>query len=1753
MPEDEREQDVPESAVEQNTSEKEANLESRKEHPKPSPEKSEDDIFIEKIQKQKILLQKAIGKIRILVDSIKKVELDETTTFDIPPAETPGSLVNAFRKKMSDALTTREVMLKTAKDLSQEIKSIYIDTSEDQQKLNRRLGAAMEALTLAMQNYKTALQMKNASETLHQRYFEQKFQEAGFNSEEELDQATAHADEQYLRGSKWDRISRLKKQYAGLGRIINRKSIALIRTEIERSRIEWRRLSDLRAVKYSHPDFELPHFYEYDLKKEQVGIAGEIIQELANKIIAHYDSLLEKQPAPEGNKINEFDEETVRRINDRYVEETVLPKVETYVEAELSADREGFQAKLQEAREILQQSFALDMNTPYNFGLSSEEARKEEEHRNEVQALFQRLKQLDLPYSIERAFEWEMRGGQNQIRNDCYKNYLEFTNNFAARIKENTIKETYENVLADLKGAIHAGPYEISGIEYKLPNTPRVQDIKIGKDKIGDFIKNLDVNRWIVFREEMETLDKEQIDRADKFLGRQVLKQLLVTKEHTDESVGLGYKLFGFRDMELAPYKILNSYREPGYSGERPFVSIHSSSDHTELFRFISSLKEEDIQALEKFNIPGLMEIIALIKSNPKDFTRWSFYDEKTQISSPNPVYKEIEENLIKMGSFYLAKRENIQFVVSLYKSLSVDLGDGYKLLAEVLQDTGHPAILEYIEWQSVARQDGRAAGILLENFDQLHPNIQNWTRADLAHKLIGGRDMTLSERGIENLSKLLDITPDELNQLLNFIGETSKIYEMGWGRNYGEKYFEDYLKLSRDPKNLELIRRLAAFGYEFSIQHASIFPELLTNRENIISSIAEIRKIFPEFRYHLPYDFVYNPVKKESEPVYNVDPYEVFAQQMNTEEFLGHLFRLQREGENIRREFYDSFMRSLRNRDPLLEKLPHGQPIPEASYTQFHSAMTKLVTELFSDRGKLFSYAEYYTNPHLLKFLARQPERAEEIMHLPELAPGLFTLLDQGGSLYKNRDNIIRDIFENGDAVRRAREIATIFNTKVPYWRQLHLFTRTRIGEQLRGAGTGYPITEVSGVTLVHLVERHKKIKTANPNQITRLEGLIKNKDTLNQLLEGKISAVPFFDIAGVYKEIIYRDYLKRTIETSRSETLKHDADQRNRNLAIEPFLPQTGMYIHGSAIDHMDSFLLNGNLPKESLGEAAATDSYPFQVDFTHLLKDFIEKQKSAGEVFTNSISGGYGQGGQLGQHGQLWYVYDRNSGSWEKDKIHATHTEAHALILGGIPSTEITAIVLRQPDVTLERVKKSVIENGFYVPIYDLGGKLLLSPEEYDRVVKDYNLRVPVEIWDYSLKSGEQLGSNPGGEFTVPTREGPVKFYVKFGRGETDHLWSEQLADNMYRELGIPVPETQIVKVEGSYGHASRLMTGSQPNTEDFSRLLKDGFLADCLLANWDIAAKTDNVLRSQSDGLLYRLDNGGALLFRAQGERKPTFGAIVTELESMKNAYGEISREDLEAQLANLREKFTDEVIDRLVDSVRLKTADRDELKKTLKERRDYILANYEVSRREMSIPQKGKEVADTLSEENISDEKISALIKEWSGLIGEEGYQHNKILLGGHLKEAIRTVRQLPEYQSLSETEKTLALISTIFHDIGKPTGRADSEVVREFDHEIPSAQIAAEYMKEWGFGNNEINAVVKVITYDGIVSDIAREKVRDPKKNLTPEQLRGLLGDPSVIKILRAVNRADVIATVGENAFSNISAKYNQYFDQLLS
>jgi hypothetical protein len=197
--------------------------------------------------------------------------------------------------------------------------------------------------------------------------------------------------------------------------------------------------------------------------------------------------------------------------------------------------------------------------------------------------------------------------------------------------------------------------------------------------------------------------------------------------------------------------------------------------------------------------------------------------------------------------------------------------------------------------------------------------------------------------------------------------------------------------------------------------------------------------------------------------------------------------------------------------------------------------------------------------------------------------------------------------------------------------------------------------------------------------------------------------------------------------------------------------------------------------------------------------------------------------------------------------------------------------------------------------------------------------------VTLLDAWTKVGEARGSNPGGVFEDPDGG---RWYVKFSQSDEQQPRCELLANSLYRALGIPAPESQLVWGNVGYGEcghlgiANRYIEGRPLTPEEWaaSADVRNGFVADAFLANHDVIGTTGrNILRAQ-DGHDYRIDNGSTMVFRAQGQLKDFAADAVPQIDSLRAAnpvFQSLTEEELKAQAAHLVETLPD---DRLRDLV-----------------------------------------------------------------------------------------------------------------------------------------------------------------------------------------------------------------------------------------
>lgn len=577
------------------------------------------------------------------------------------------------------------------------------------------------------------------------------------------------------------------------------------------------------------------------------------------------------------------------------------------------------------------------------------------------------------------------------------------------------------------------------------------------------------------------------------------------------------------------------------------------------------------------------------------------------------------------------------------------------------------------------------------------------------------------------------------------------------------------------------------------------------------------------------------------------------------------------------------------------------------------------------------------------------------EIINTPEGAD-LFRV---GSNLYSMRDKLLRQLSREEQYEPTLRQFIRLSKGDTPLWRLSAELAEVGLGGIEHGSISPYTIDSIpmslpnnrdtydpklDGEDRVFKrigdMSRGERDMLMSPEAVTRVEGGEK---------------VFFNDLNECARLTFLSRRLFETIGKSRSAELKAGANRRNRERYESGLGPWSneGLVHATRGVGSFRQILNTGMMCGETLGLEGKKDRYPYNVDLVAMSQDVLT-QESFGEKVNALKNTHYGNILMTLYRGEESTDYLRDTKGGMNDD--------HRLVFGGVPATEIESIILRgAPEQQKTSVIASVVENDFYIPVYDTDGTLLLDPSQYDLLREDGNFNaVKPEILDTSFKQeGTQAGSNEGAWYIVPGVNQPENWYVKFGdtsQEKTTHVWNELLADSLYREVVPEVsPETKAVVIKGRFARASRsvnLDSGQQVTSE----ARNEAAVMDMYLGNWDAVFNRENLVMS-ADGHAMRIDTGNALDFRARGSRKDegAFGLAVTEIEDgsdrsrlgqgMRQMYPGLTDEMVRGQVQTLASRLDDDTIDRLVDGVRRSSSDRDFLKITLKGRRDYLVQRF----------------------------------------------------------------------------------------------------------------------------------------------------------------------------------------------------------------
>lgn len=474
----------------------------------------------------------------------------------------------------------------------------------------------------------------------------------------------------------------------------------------------------------------------------------------------------------------------------------------------------------------------------------------------------------------------------------------------------------------------------------------------------------------------------------------------------------------------------------------------------------------------------------------------------------------------------------------------------------------------------------------------------------------------------------------------------------------------------------------------------------------------------------------------------------------------------------------------------------------------------------------------------------------------------------------------------------------------------------------------------------------------------------------------------IRFCDLKYPHKIKTLQFYIRRCIEYSQDPGKKTAAEARNKKrapLSLSEFLTHTSsqFWVHGTGFSAITGGILNvGNLPCEFLLDKFADkntaikknkDMFPFQTDFIEMQWDDDkrkEKNQTVEGTFMKSVSSDYGD---------ILLIYDRGDTAYENKK-YPTYSDTgtgHPLLLGGMPATEISAILLKRnvkPEM-IESIKLHIALNGFYIPIYSLADeKCLLSFEEYQAIRKDFNLENAPKIEMLYHKIWEltpEKNNHPSYRYSTVDEHGNFKQFniqlIETGNQEgIQSAWNTILAHQIYQTMEVSTTDSKLIqcsvsqelhkKINYSFGRTIEIVEGENKITSS----LKEGFLADFLLDNIGIYSygtlHTENI--TTKDNITYRTGNEKCFLFKHSGERKKNAYSEKTE-EEIKKLYAQwikpykelgLTQKDVAQQVTILQNKIS--VILDKINKTNLSQKDRAYLSKAVSKRAQWLIIHAE---------------------------------------------------------------------------------------------------------------------------------------------------------------------------------------------------------------
>lgn len=418
---------------------------------------------------------------------------------------------------------------------------------------------------------------------------------------------------------------------------------------------------------------------------------------------------------------------------------------------------------------------------------------------------------------------------------------------------------------------------------------------------------------------------------------------------------------------------------------------------------------------------------------------------------------------------------------------------------------------------------------------------------------------------------------------------------------------------------------------------------------------------------------------------------------------------------------------------------------------------------------------------------------------------------------------------------------------------------------------------------------------------------------------------------------------------------------------------------------------------------------------------------------------------------------------------------------------------------------------------------------------------------------------------------------KKYVRKKGGSIEHAKSENLACTLYDALGLNVPKSKFYEdADGQFFTLNEYVEGLRKFSKADQDNIKKGFVADCLMGNWDCYINDNTMIDSQGQPL--RLDNGGSLMFSATGDLKGNNGRMafdenVEELNTMMkyNPFTQtISKRELSDQaqeivtrrdliLSKVEDDVLREILEKRIDKISsliikapinsVGNKAPDSLDEVLKKQQKDFAKNKIVFDQEPMTDKEIDNLIDLFDKSNsyLGDKRSNG----WKALevIGKKrGWAEKPMILDKEHFDFLLEQTDGDDYVMANRGVELDKFVENTMRDkhfystVGVYGMGVYSTINERKGNPPPPLSSYSEALNTYAYGND-----------DNVMSFIAPTKddnFKIAKSKDLQEELNNLLYDPKLTEYKKALTEAQRESSIANSAYNALYAKIQQSYNQ---